>query len=125
HYLGLYHTSERDGSAHDPIADTPECAASDSACPDAGNVMFWTGGGARSVLTAGQGAVLRAHPLVVAAAPPAPPAADCRGPCSAGDSCVVLAGQSVCATACDPSSLPCTSGRCAPSDDGTFVCRAD
>jgi len=125
HYLGLYHTSERDGDAHDPIADTPECAAGDDACPDASNVMFWTGGGARSRLTAGQGAVMRRHPLVVAAPPPAPPTADCRGPCNAGDTCVVLAGQSVCATACDPAATPCQSGRCAPSDDGTFVCRAD
>ncbi|HEY1586806.1 MAG TPA: hypothetical protein VGH63_14030 [Polyangia bacterium] len=88
-------------------------------------MMFWTGGGARSRLTAGQGAVMRRHPLVIVAAPPAPPAADCRGPCNAGDSCVVLAGQSVCATACDPATTPCASGRCAPSDDGTFVCRAD
>jgi hypothetical protein len=58
HYLGLYHTSERDGRQHDPIGDTPECAGA-SACPDAGNVMFWTGGGARSKLTVGQGAVMR------------------------------------------------------------------
>src|SRR5438309_445465 len=50
HYLGLYHTSERDGSEHDPIDDTPECAAGDSACPDAANVMFWTGGGGRNRL---------------------------------------------------------------------------
>jgi hypothetical protein len=125
HYLGLYHTSERDGSAHDPIADTPECASGDSACPDASNVMFWTGGGGRNKLTAGQGVVMRRHPLVVAAPPPSLPAADCHGPCNAGDTCVVLGGQSVCATACDPQSLPCDSGRCAPSDDGTWVCRAD
>ncbi|MGZ3443119.1 MAG: hypothetical protein ACXVDD_26540 [Polyangia bacterium] len=124
HYLGLYHTSERDGGQHDPIGDTPECAGT-SACPDASNVMFWTGGGARSKLTAGQGAVMRLHPLVAAAAAPVVPAADCADACNAGDSCVVLAGQSVCATACDPQNLPCTSGRCAPSDDGTFVCRAD
>jgi hypothetical protein len=125
HYLGLYHTSERDGMEHDPIADTPECAAGASACPDASNVMFWTGGGGRSKLTAGQGVVMRRHPLVIAAAPPPLPAADCHGPCNAGDTCVVLGGQSVCATACDPQTLPCDSGRCAPSDDGTYVCRAD
>ena len=125
HYLGLYHTSERDGVDHDPIADTPECAPGAGACPDATNVMFWTGGGGRSQLTAGQGAVMRRHPLVVAAPPPAPPTADCHGPCNAGDSCVVLGGQSLCATACDPATTPCASGRCAPADDGTFVCRAD
>jgi hypothetical protein len=125
HYLGLYHTSERDGAVHDPIGDTPECATGDSACPDATNVMFWTGGGARSRLTAEQGAVMRRHPLVFAAAAPPRPSADCSGACNAGDTCVVLAGQSVCATACDPAAMPCASGRCAPSDDGTFVCRAD
>ncbi len=124
HYLGLYHTSERDGVLHDPIADTPECDGG-ATCPDADNVMFWTGGGARRKLTAGQGAVMRLHPLVVAAPPPSPPVADCRGGCLPGDSCVLLAGQSVCATACDPSATPCTSGRCAASDDGTYVCRAD
>ena len=125
HYLGLYHTSERDGSAHDPIGDTPECTSSQSACGDASNVMFWTGGGGRNQLTAGQGVVMRRHPLVVAADPPPLPAADCHGPCNAGDTCVVLGGQSVCATACDPQTVPCDSGRCAPSDDGIYVCRAD
>ena len=125
HYLGLYHTSERDGGAHDPIADTPECGGGDDACPDGDNVMFWTGGGARHVLTAGQGAVMRRHPLVVAAAPPAPAAASCASACNAGDTCVVLAGTSECATACDPVAQPCTSGHCALSDDNTWVCRAD
>lgn len=125
HYLGLYHTSERDGSEHDPVGDTPECAGGDVACADASNVMFWTGGGGRNKLTAGQGAIMRRHPLVMAAPVPTLPAADCHGPCNAGDTCVVLGGQSVCATACDPSTVPCDSGRCAPSDDGTFVCRAD
>jgi len=125
HYLGLYHTSERDGSAHDPIADTPECADGDGACPDGDNVMFWTGGGARHVLTAGQGAVMRRHPLVVAAPAPAPAPASCENACNAGDTCVLLDGTSVCATACDPVAQPCTSGRCALSDDHTYVCRAD
>ena len=27
HQLGLFHTTEADGSAHDPISDTPECPA--------------------------------------------------------------------------------------------------
>ena len=126
HYLGLYHTSEHDGGAHDPIADTPECASGDGACPDGDNVMFWTGGGARRLFTAGQGAVMRRHPLVVAAAPPAvTTVAQCANACNAGDTCVVLVGESVCATACEPAALPCASGRCAPSDDGTYVCRAD
>ena len=56
HYLGLYHSSERDGLAHDPLSDTPECLASadlnrngfveQRECVDSGadNLMFWSGG---------------------------------------------------------------------------------
>lgn len=29
HYLGLFHPSERDGTVHDPVADTPICTAKD------------------------------------------------------------------------------------------------
>lgn len=123
HYLGLYHTSERDGTAHDPIADTPECDGS-GICDDATNIMFWTGGGARSKLTPGQGAVMRSHPLVLAAAAPPspPPPADCGGICRAPDTCVVLDGHAACARACDGDD-PCPTGTCAPADDGTYVCR--
>jgi hypothetical protein len=54
HYLGLFHLSERDGSSHDPLADTPECRRDRDAngdgmlphdeCRGAGidNVMFWS-----------------------------------------------------------------------------------
>jgi hypothetical protein len=69
HYLGLFHTSEADGSVYDALADTPECrgdrdAAGDGLdaddCQDAGadNLMFW----ARTTgtqLTADQRAVLK------------------------------------------------------------------
>ncbi len=53
HYLGLYHLNEYDGSAHDPLADTPACLASDDADGDgtlsptecrgkgADYLMFW------------------------------------------------------------------------------------
>jgi hypothetical protein len=53
HYLGLYHSSERDGKSHDPLLDTPECTVADDANGDAilsqsecgsrgaTNVMFW------------------------------------------------------------------------------------
>lgn len=50
HFLGLFHTSEADGSAHDPLDDTAECrdldgdgTASASECADGGadNLMFW------------------------------------------------------------------------------------
>ena len=123
HYLGLYHTSERDGRQHDPIADTAECGEGAITCPDGGNIMFWTGGGARSRLTAGQGVVMRRHPLVAAAAPPTLPVADCASGCAAPETCVVLGARSTCAIACDPESAPCSAGSCGPADDGTFVCR--
>ena len=52
HFLGLFHTTESDFSAHDILADTPECTSSDDAnnnnmadvsvCPDGLNLMFWT-----------------------------------------------------------------------------------
>jgi hypothetical protein len=123
HYLGLYHTSERDGRQHDPIGDTDECGPDGITCPDGGNIMFWTGGGARSRLTTGQGTVMRRHPLVAASAPPAVPLAECHDACAPPETCVVLGGRSTCATACDPESAPCSFGACGPSDDGTFVCR--
>jgi hypothetical protein len=69
HYLGLFHTSESDGSVLDALADTPECRAAQDLdhngleladCQDHGadNLMFWaksTG----TVLTPDQQAVLR------------------------------------------------------------------
>lgn len=51
HYLGLWHTTERDGTTHDPLSDTPECTdigddgvANSSDCGGKGaeNAMFWT-----------------------------------------------------------------------------------
>ncbi len=63
HSMGLYHTSERDGSMHDTIYDTPTCAGgSDSACPDGTNLMFWSGHYPN--LSAGQAYVLRRSPIV-------------------------------------------------------------
>jgi hypothetical protein len=51
HFLGLFHTSEKTGSVHDPLSDTPECNSADDAnsngqlepseCPDGDNLMFW------------------------------------------------------------------------------------
>jgi hypothetical protein len=42
HFLGLRHTSEHGGSAHDPISDTAECGDPQdaTACPDHTNFMF-------------------------------------------------------------------------------------
>lgn len=63
HSMGLYHTSERDGSQHDTINDTPTCAGgSEAACPDGTNIMFWSGHGVD--LSGGQGYVLRRSPIV-------------------------------------------------------------
>lgn len=63
HSMGLYHTSERDGSMHDTINDTPTCGGgSDSGCPDGTNLMFWSGHYPN--LSAGQAYVLRRSPIV-------------------------------------------------------------
>lgn len=63
HAMGLWHTSERDGSQHDTIHDTPQCSGgSDAACPDGTNLMFWSGN--HPELSAGQGYVLRRSPIV-------------------------------------------------------------
>ena len=57
HQLGLFHTSEADGTAHDNFSDTPECTAArdvdedgvvtPAECEGLGdrNLMFWTSGG--------------------------------------------------------------------------------
>jgi hypothetical protein len=70
HLAGLYHTVEQNG-AHDFVDDTAECRASgsDSVCPTAGGgyLMHWQALGG-STISNGQGLVLRAHPLVRAAA---------------------------------------------------------
>ena len=52
HQLGLYHTTESDGSYHDPLSDTPQCTNDWNGdgyvdaweCEDAGgdNLMFWS-----------------------------------------------------------------------------------
>jgi hypothetical protein len=66
HSLGLYHTSERDGSEHDPISDTPECTGAEpldaGACPDGTNLMFWSGRDFK--VSAGQAYVLLRSPIV-------------------------------------------------------------
>jgi hypothetical protein len=53
HYLGLYHTGERDGLSFDPLLDTPECGIANDSNGDksvdgeecagkgADNLMFW------------------------------------------------------------------------------------
>ncbi len=67
HFLGLRHTTEHGGSAHDPITDTPECILPDLAflCNDSDNFMFaFALGGSQRETTAGQSFVVRRSPLV-------------------------------------------------------------
>lgn len=84
HALGLYHTTEPFGDAHDPITDTPECPLACDADGDgilfarecgargvgeppcrgaSDNLMFWTLGGSRTV-SPGQRRVARRHPAL-------------------------------------------------------------
>ncbi|MBK8481286.1 MAG: hypothetical protein IPL40_08940 [Proteobacteria bacterium] len=66
HFLGLWHTSDPEGSgANDPISDTPACAAGSAtaSCPDRSNLMFpsFVVRGALAI-SSGQAAVLRSSP---------------------------------------------------------------
>ncbi len=75
HFMGLFHTSEKLATAHDPLDDTPECPASADAdsnglldreeCAGKGaeNVMFWAPSPSSSTtMSADQGWVLRRNP---------------------------------------------------------------
>lgn len=75
HFLGLFHTTERGGSTHDPIGDTPECPPSNDTdgngvmntaeCQGKGaeNVMWWTLTSGTASFSADQGWVLRGNPV--------------------------------------------------------------
>lgn len=67
HFLGLRHTTEHGGSAHDPISDTPTCIYPDLGyfCPDAKNFMFpFSLGKDQRNTSAGQSFVVKRSPLV-------------------------------------------------------------
>lgn len=77
HYLGLFHTSERNGLAFDPLVDTPECTLAadtngnkvveNAECAAHGNdnLMFWTPGAMpRSKITNDQRFVLLRNPAI-------------------------------------------------------------
>jgi hypothetical protein len=67
HFLGLRHTTEHGGSAHDPITDTPECLIPDlaSLCGDSTNFMFaFSLGSGQTRATQGQAFVVRRSALV-------------------------------------------------------------
>lgn len=74
HQLGLFHTTEADGTMHDPISDTPQCPASQFDANDDGlvdpdecgnrdgaHLMFWTGSLA-DVVSPGQRKVIHKNP---------------------------------------------------------------
>ncbi|HTJ82053.1 MAG TPA: hypothetical protein VL400_10030, partial [Polyangiaceae bacterium] len=66
HLAGLFHTSEYQVSAFDPLADTPECPnimnTNPSNCPDVSNVMFPIAYGG-NVMTAWQARVMQGSAL--------------------------------------------------------------
>ena len=76
HYLGLFHTSERNGSTHDPIPDTPECPPTadgnrdgvllPNECGGKGgdNLMFWAADESADGVSADQGWVVVRNPLI-------------------------------------------------------------
>ena len=65
HFLGLFHTTEGDGTNFDPIEDTQECSAVDFPldCPDRNNLMFPIAYGTNTSLSADQLFALGVHPL--------------------------------------------------------------
>lgn len=67
HFLGLRHTTEHGGSAHDPISDTPTCIYPDLGylCPDSKNFMFpFSLGKDQRKTSDGQSFVIKRSPLV-------------------------------------------------------------
>lgn len=124
HFMGLYHTSESSGNAHDPIDDTPSCG--DGACSPEfeKNIMTGGGGESRNIFTAGQAFVVKQHPLCIPTefAPPMPKT--CTLSCNAPQTCSIVGGDQACRPACDPDvTNSCTTGMCKPDDMGTFVCQ--
>jgi hypothetical protein len=64
HYFGLYDTTDPSSIHHDPIADTPRCEDSIDCSPEfEQNIMSPGFGAKRSIVTPGQAAVIRNHPL--------------------------------------------------------------
>ena len=134
HYMGLYHTSEKDGKDHDPIADTLQCSETFS-CEEEFefNIMtsaFWLSGpqSKRHKFTEQQGAVIRRHPLCIPMAVERPvEPAECETECEAPDTCAEINGLESCKRACTPDDpqtcMAGAAGSCMVDDLGTFVCR--
>ena len=68
HFLGLFHTTESSGAV-DFIDDTTACPASGCTNATEKYLMHWQAINGATVLTNGQGLVLRGHPLVSAGVP--------------------------------------------------------
>lgn len=76
HFLGLFHTSEATGTAHDPLADTAQCTSSSDKNFDgyvtpqeckgkgADNLMFWAAAVGAEKMTPDQGFVVLRNPSV-------------------------------------------------------------
>lgn len=77
HFLGLFHTTEAEGNAFDPLPDTPECRTSADRNQDgivdyqeclsgkgSENLMFWAAGDAAEVVSENQGFVVLRNPGV-------------------------------------------------------------
>lgn len=86
HFIGLYHTVEQTGQ-HDFIDDTSECPASgtNAICTTSGGgyLMHWQAVGG-SAITAGQGLVIRGHPLMRPRPPPSAQSFKPAGPLDLG-----------------------------------------
>lgn len=132
HYLGLYHTSERNGANHDPLPDTARCNSEYTCSEDfRRNIMtssFWlqTGRAAeRNRFTEGQGVVMRGHPLCVPTEVSVlrPVVEECTLGCEQSKTCAVIDQRMGCKAACDPNAANCSPGRrCEPDELGTYVC---
>lgn len=76
HYLGLFHTTEAEGTLFDPLDDTPRCGRDRDAdgsglldyaeCLGAGaeNLMFWASGRTARTISPHQGFVVRGSPAL-------------------------------------------------------------
>lgn len=75
HFLGLFHTTEKDGQLNDPLGDTPQCPPSADTNADgvmnstecagqgAENVMWWTLTSGTATFSGDQGWVVRRSPI--------------------------------------------------------------
>lgn len=133
HYLGLYHTSEPNGTNHDPLPDTPECDAAGSCSVEfRRNLMTsgrWLQGerpSSRINFSDNQGQVMRGHPLCLPmdVRVVKPSIEVCTKSCSIPNTCAVVNQQMSCQPACNPTAdKPCETGSCESDELGTYICQ--